>query len=135
METPRNVYHRKGQPGGPGCSVRVLPVEARDGEGKLVAFELLDAGDKGGELELLRTVAARSGVKWGKDEFGWWAAVRVVDSRSWSVWRQDDNGNKFLMKTKLTKSEAALTVEHYQSLGHKQMYWSENVENAPGRDG
>ncbi len=40
----------------------------------------------------------------------------------WSVYRQDDNGNKFLVKDKLNKSEADKLVQEF-SKGHKQYYW------------
>ena len=44
-------------------------------DGAEIAGHLLDAGKDATELELLRTVAQGLGVRWGHDEFGWWAAV------------------------------------------------------------
>ena len=43
----------------------------------------------------------------------------------WTVLRMDDNGNKFVMKTKLDRVEADRMVEEYTRRGHKQTYWSE----------
>ena len=135
MEQAGKVYHRRGEPGGPGCVLGVLPVTTRDAEGNMRSAVLLDAGGAAGEIELLRTVAARLGVTWGKDEFGWWAALQVADFPSWSVWRQDDNGNKYLMKANLTESEASRVVAHYERLGHKQHYWAEDSKVVSRADG
>jgi hypothetical protein len=44
---------------------------------------------------------------------------------AWSVLRQDDNGNRFVMHVGLTREEAERLVAHYESLGHKQLYWAE----------
>lgn len=68
-------YHRRGQPGGPGCAVRVLAITLRGADGQPVDAELLDAGRSASEIELLRTLASRLGMLWGHDDFGWWAAV------------------------------------------------------------
>lgn len=68
-------YHRRGQPGGPGCAVGELPIMVKGADGQPINGVLLDAGPEASELELLRTIAKRLGVHWGHDEFGWWAAV------------------------------------------------------------
>jgi hypothetical protein len=44
-------------------------------------------------------------------------------SDSWSVWRQDDNGNHFLVQDGLGYDEAKSTVESFTAKGHKQYYW------------
>ena len=44
---------------------------------------------------------------------------------NWMVVRQDDNGNRFVVATGLTRQEAERLVAQYESLGHKQMYWAE----------
>jgi hypothetical protein len=44
-------------------------------------------------------------------------------SASWSVWRQDDNGNEIRMATLLKENEAQALVDEFESRGHKQMYW------------
>ena len=91
--------------------------------GAAVAAELLDAGDGRTEVELLRTIASRSGVKWGHDELGWWAVVPGQGFPSWSVWRQDDSGSKFLMEANLTETRARDLVQEFEARGHKQTYW------------
>ena len=68
-------YHRTGEPGGQGCQVTALPITQKAADGSLVAAHLLDAGAASSEIELLRTVAAGLGVRWGKDDLGWWATV------------------------------------------------------------
>ena len=42
----------------------------------------------------------------------------------WSVWRQDDNGNVFLVKDRLTESDALRMVRDYEGKGHKQTFWA-----------
>jgi hypothetical protein len=42
----------------------------------------------------------------------------------WSVWRQDDNGNVFLVKNRLTEQEALKLVQELERKGHKQTYWA-----------
>lgn len=68
-------YHRLGEPGGPGCSVAALPIMVKGADGLPVPAHLLDAGKDATEVELLRTIAARLGIRWGHDDLGWWAVL------------------------------------------------------------
>jgi hypothetical protein len=43
---------------------------------------------------------------------------------SWSVCRQDDNGNVFMVKSGLVEAEALRLVAEYEAKGHKQTYWA-----------
>lgn len=43
----------------------------------------------------------------------------------WAVYRLDDNGNRFVVETGLTKEAAEELVAEFQSRGHKQLYWAE----------
>jgi ferredoxin len=43
----------------------------------------------------------------------------------WSVWRQDDNANRFPLDTALSEQAARRMVDDYQRRGHKQLYWAE----------
>ena len=45
---------------------------------------------------------------------------------SWSVWRQDDSGSKFLIEAKLTEEQARKMVAEFEARGHKQTYWCRN---------
>jgi hypothetical protein len=76
MTEQHGPYHRTGEPGGPGCAVASLPVDLQADDGSLIPCYLLDAGKDASELEILRTVAAGLGVRWGHDDLGWWATVR-----------------------------------------------------------
>lgn len=69
------VYHRLGEPGGPGCDVATLPVQATSPTGAPEPGTLLDAGTQASEVQLLRTIAHTLGVQWGEDSLGWWAVV------------------------------------------------------------
>jgi hypothetical protein len=43
---------------------------------------------------------------------------------SWSVWRQDDNGNLFLVRDGLAEPEALNVVREFEKEDHKQTYWA-----------
>ena len=75
MANERNVYHRLGEPGGPGCQVTALQITGKGLDGLPYPAHLLDAGLAATELELLRTVAQGLGIRWGHDDLGWWAVV------------------------------------------------------------
>jgi hypothetical protein len=45
-------------------------------------------------------------------------------NQSYELWRQDDNGNKFLVKHVSSQEEADEWVEKMTKRGHKQTYWS-----------
>ena len=44
----------------------------------------------------------------------------------WAVWRQDDNGHRFLVSVMRTQAQALKERESYERLGHKQCYWIES---------
>lgn len=44
---------------------------------------------------------------------------------TWAVHRQDDHGNRFLVRDGLNRDEAERLAVELQSRGHKQVYWSE----------
>jgi hypothetical protein len=75
MNQSYGPYHRLGQPGGPGCPVAAIAITVKGADGSPTSARLLDAGTSASELELLRTVAADLGIRWGHDDFGWWAVV------------------------------------------------------------
>ena len=49
---------------------------------------------------------------------------------TWTVHRQDDNGNRFVVRAGLSREEAERLVAEFEALGHKQLYWA---EVSPGR--
>ena len=75
MSSSHGPFHRRGEPGGPGCNVTSIEVVGKAPGGEPQHCHLLDAGTNASEVELLRTVCAGLGVHWGHDEFGWWAVV------------------------------------------------------------
>jgi hypothetical protein len=44
---------------------------------------------------------------------------------TWAIHRQDDNGNRFVMQTGLSREEAERLVTEFEARGHKQVYWIE----------
>lgn len=47
------------------------------------------------------------------------------DAETWTVWRQDDLGNRFVVTTGLTRAAALALNAEYEARGHKQLYWTE----------
>jgi UDP-N-acetyl-2-amino-2-deoxyglucuronate dehydrogenase len=43
----------------------------------------------------------------------------------WTVYRQGDDGNRFVLARHITKEEADRMVAEFESRGHKQVYWAE----------
>jgi hypothetical protein len=41
----------------------------------------------------------------------------------WTVWRQDDNGNRFQVSRHDTREAADAVAEAMEARGHKQTYW------------
>ena len=53
--------------------------------------------------------------------------VTEMHKPKYSVWRQDDNGNIFLLKDSLTETDALRLVREYEKKGHKQTYWAKEI--------
>lgn len=41
----------------------------------------------------------------------------------WTVWRQDDNGNRYEVSRHETRAEAETVAAMMEARGHKQTYW------------
>jgi len=54
---------------------------------------------------------------------------------AWSVWRQDDNGNVFLVRAGLTEAAAVTLSRELEREGHKQTYWAKQEPQSGGRTG
>jgi len=50
------------------------------------------------------------------------------DAPRWALWRQDDNGNRVLMRRFAGIEEAEREQRAYEARGHKQTYWIEPAE-------
>ena len=50
--------------------------------------------------------------------------VTQMNGSDWAVYRQDDNGNRYLVKSGLSEPEANALVAELESHGHKQLYWA-----------
>ncbi|HBP6144531.1 hypothetical protein FA175_24460 [Pseudomonas aeruginosa] len=51
-------------------------------------------------------------------------AAKPAEETRWCLWRQDDNGNAFVMRRDLRRDEACALVKDYQARGHRQLYWA-----------
>ncbi len=47
---------------------------------------------------------------------------------NWTVYRQDDHGNRFIVATGLSRDGAERMVAAYEARGHKQHYWVESQQ-------
>jgi hypothetical protein len=54
------------------------------------------------------------------------------DQATWTVYRQDDNGNRFIVQNGLSCEEADRLVAAFEARGHKQLYWVEFEQGEPG---
>jgi hypothetical protein len=52
-------------------------------------------------------------------------APAPIREQTWAVFRQDDNGNRFVVSTRLNREEAERLVAEFEARGHKQVYWVE----------
>jgi len=52
----------------------------------------------------------------------------LAPESTWAVHRHDDNGNRFVMQTGLSREEAERLVAEFEARGHKQLYWAERGE-------
>ena len=43
---------------------------------------------------------------------------------TWTVWRQDDGGSRYLVSSGHTRDEADRIVRELEARGHKQTYWA-----------
>lgn len=53
----------------------------------------------------------------------------MPESETWTVYRQDDNGNRFTVRTFETETAAREHAAELESHGHKQHYWVSRNEN------
>jgi hypothetical protein len=51
----------------------------------------------------------------------------------WELWRQDDNGNRFLIARFASGEAARAEQRRFEALAHKQIYWIQQA--APAGDG
>lgn len=62
-----------------------------------------------------------------------WPTARPGD-RAWTVWRQDDNGNRIAMARYGNRRAAEAVVAAFESRGHKQLYWVAEPGEGPSPD-
>lgn len=50
----------------------------------------------------------------------------------WELWRQDDNGNRFVIGRFQSSDAAEAEQRRFEALGHKQTYWVVPPRDATG---
>jgi len=64
---------------------------------------------------------------WPEETFTtiWPLPPRLAERRAkgWTVWRQDDNGNQYVVSRHDTQAEAQSVAADLEARGHKQVYW------------
>ena len=59
-----------------------------------------------------------------------------VETSGWELWRQDDNGNRFVIGRFETAQAAEAEQRRFEALGHKQTYWVQAAaDDRPSPDG
>jgi len=59
-----------------------------------------------------------------------------MDEAGWELWRQDDNGNRYLIAHFATRDVADAERRRFEALGHGQTHWVERADGSadpPGR--
>lgn len=64
-------------------------------------------------------------VTWRGDRERTERTRRETTPESWTVWRQDDYGNRFAMDVLATERTARCLAQTYEARAHKQGYWVE----------
>ena len=54
---------------------------------------------------------------------------------AWELWRQDDNGNRFVIGRFDTPQAAEAEQRRFEALAHKQMYWVQPAAADHGNGG
>jgi hypothetical protein len=62
-----------------------------------------------------------------REDFAMEEQLESADA-TWTVWRMDEAGNRFVVRDRLTREVAEQMVEEFTARGHKQTYWSEHRE-------
>ena len=57
------------------------------------------------------------------------------EASGWELWRQDDNGNRFLIGRFGTAEAADAEQRRFEALGHKQTYWVQRAASEGGHRG
>jgi hypothetical protein len=69
-------------------------------------------------LDLLETLSIdRSDLSWVAEE------IATSEVPTWTLWRQDDNGNEALVQSFTGYRKARAELARFEALGHKQTYW------------
>jgi hypothetical protein len=84
-------------------------------------FSLFDIASMTGDLEdILEALGFAS------EELNW--VEPNISFQKYEVWRQDDNGNKFLIDIAPSKPDAKKIMLKYERLPHKQTFWMERYK-------
>ncbi len=90
-------------------------------DNNLLINGIIDAPGTGEELEdfLNALKIDKKLVGWHRD----WKMDLEEFKTKWRLWRQDDNGNKMVIKVFPTEAEAEEKRREFEAKGHKQIYW------------
>jgi hypothetical protein len=64
-------------------------------------------------------------VSWRPDRRRAWRTRSESPPESWTVWRQDDYGNRFVADVLASERTARCLAGIYEARAHKQSYWVE----------
>ena len=60
------------------------------------------------------------------------ASIDATSHDRWSVWRQDDNGQRFRISSGHARADAERACAEFEAKGHKQLYWVTPDDGADG---
>jgi hypothetical protein len=58
------------------------------------------------------------------------SAQGIPDIPKWTVWRQDDNGRRYIVEHHADQADAESQAAEMEARGHKQLYWVERYGSA-----
>ncbi len=56
--------------------------------------------------------------------------IKKADQNLFTLYRQDDNGNIFVIQKSLSREKAMQMMKELEARGHKQMYWIKAVKGS-----
>jgi UDP-N-acetyl-2-amino-2-deoxyglucuronate dehydrogenase len=78
--------------------------------------------------KLIKTTSERHTSGIAEQEFFAMDEKLESTNTTWTVWRMDETGNRFVVRDRLPLEAAERMVEEFAARGHKQTYWSEQQE-------
>lgn len=122
---PRGVFVAHGQllDGTVAAGERVTAPGGVSASIAAVEFVLLSATEGRENLALCFRVRAEGELARWRQAIRAGETLEILPATRWELWRQDDNGNRVLIRAFANRDEAEAELGRFESLQHKQTYW------------